>query len=153
MTDQEVVDRVRREIEEGRTREERKRDLWGPIGPASMTRLCNLFPSLRGVEGTDPWSATTVLRWLCTSGEVTGGSEVAARFVLTVWNWDTDWARAALVHGFTKKRRGPKLDPGEYATLSQGPFPRPFNIVEAFGRWDYQHIRAFLAWAETPFFP
>ena len=103
----------------------------------AMTALCQRFPTLRDADGVDPWDPLTLLRWLCTSPAVTGGGEVAARFVLSIWSED-DWHAVALEHGFVKP---------------DSTYPRPFNVREAFGRWDNAHVQAFLSWINDPFFP
>ena len=111
------------------------RDVWG-TGPAAMEKLCAMFPTLRDAEGTSPWDADKLLRWLCTSSAVTAGGDCAARFVLQVWNSTAEWKYVAAEHD---------IDGAEAA--------RPFNVVEAMGRWDDEHQAAFRAWVEMPFFP
>jgi hypothetical protein len=72
-----------------------RRELWGEVGPGAMTRLARMFPLLRMAEGIEPWDATQLLKWLCSSPAVTSGSFYAALFVLGVWNSGVDWGEAA----------------------------------------------------------
>ena len=55
-----------------------------------MARLAHLFPSMRGVPGTDPWDAQQLIDWL-KSPAPTSGSSAAARFLLGVWNGGMIW--------------------------------------------------------------
>ena len=105
--------------------------IWSANGTDAMTALGNLFPSMRNVPGISPWNVTALIDWL-NSGAATGGSRQAAMFLLHVWNGDTDW-----------RKEGLKVKPG---------FGR-FNLSRAMAVWDDDHRKAFLAWAEEPFFP
>lgn len=145
---QAAIDRVRESVRESirlsQERAELARERWGAgDNRAQMTRLCLAFPSLRGAEGVDPWDPLEFLHWLCTSGAVTAGSDCAGRFVLQVWNSAEDWLAVARELGYVPRRK-----PRE-----RRPFPAPFNVAEAFGRWDEVHRAAFLAWCEAPFHP
>jgi len=75
-------------------REAARRERWGEGGAEGMQRLCRLFPTLRGVPGTDPWEWDKLLEWL-TGPAPTSGSTWAALFVLGVWNPTTDWSDMA----------------------------------------------------------
>lgn len=128
-------------IERARALEADRKTTWGDDNRVAMTRLCNLFPTLVGVPGTDPWTPHELLRWLLTSGGPTSGSVHAAKFVLQVWNSAADWQALA---------RAPVEDDGlgiDDARLT------PFNVVAALGTWDHEHTSAFLRWAYTPFWP
>jgi hypothetical protein len=114
----------------------RRRRLWGEGGADSMARLCRGFPSLRRVDGADPWDATKILRFAC-SGH-SHGEVLAAKFVLTVWNSTADWNEIAHQEGFLT---------GDEERLSR------FDIFEAFGVWDFEHRAAALAWLNDPFWP
>lgn len=117
-------------------REERRRELWGEIGPGAMTRLARLFPSLRYADGIEPWDSLTLLRWGL-SGK-SHGEALAAKFVLSVWNSTTDWEEIARDH--------------EIITEPDRHFSR-FDIYEAMGVWDHEHVTAMLAWLQLPFWP
>lgn len=133
---------VREELAKQRVISERRKTLWGDApGQNAMANLCTLFPSLRGVPGTDPWDSMLLLRWLLTSEAVTTGSIHAAKFVLQVWNSRADYQQGA---------RDDVQDGG--LGLHDAVFT-PFNVVEALAAWDGLHTKAFLTWAETPFWP
>ncbi len=90
-----------------------------------MAALAESFPSLRGVPGTRPWDQYKLDEWATSSGAVTAGSLMAARFVLMVWSGNNN-----------------------------GPWKcGQFDMAEAVGRWDYRHQHAFLKWARKPFYP
>jgi hypothetical protein len=96
--DQEDVAHIRRQLEEERLRETdrriRRRELWGEIGPGSMTRLARLFPALNAADGVDPWDVDRFMEWLV--GPAPGsGAFWAGLFVLGVWNPTTDWSEYA----------------------------------------------------------
>jgi hypothetical protein len=142
--DADVVDRAVDELELVRAQQRAVVERWGAGGVAAggrMTRLCNAFPTLRGVPGTDPWNAMRFLEWLCASGAVTGGSRHAGRFVLQVWNASDDWGALA---GAPVAEGGLGLKGVELL---------PFNVVDALASWDSDHTRAFRDWVELPFWP
>lgn len=120
----------------GRAREQRRGKAWGNIGAESMTRLAALFPSLRAAPGVSPWNANEFLRW-ATSGVLSHGEVLAAKFVLGVWNSSTDWEDTA--------REMKLIKPDQK-------FSR-FDLFEAMNVWDQAHINAALAWIELPFSP
>lgn len=94
-----------------------------------MSKLAERFPSLRGAMGVRPWRAAHLALW-ATSGR-SHGEAVAARFVLHVWNGDTEWPW------------------GNTGGL------RPFDLFEARNVWDADHERAFRDWVaeDWRFFP
>jgi hypothetical protein len=139
--DEATIDEVIRQLEQQETREARRRELWSDDSRVAMSRLCNRFPTLVGVPGTDPWDAGELLRWLFTSGAPTSGSVHAAKFVLQVWNASQDWE--AFVR-LPLEKGGLGI---EGATLS------PFNVVSALGVWDEAHAAGLRAWLELPFWP
>lgn len=58
-----------------------------------MTALCKSFPSLNeSAKGIDPWNTDLFLLWMLTGGGASGCMH-AARFVLQVWNGNSDWLR------------------------------------------------------------
>ena len=120
----------------GRARAARRGKTWGHIGPESMARLTSLFPSLREAPGANPWNVDQFLPW-ATSGVLSHGEVLAAKFVLSVWNPSTNWEKAA--------QEQQLLEAGE--TFSR------FDLFEAMNVWDQEHIGAALAWIELPFFP
>lgn len=113
----------------------RRVELWGDGGRDAMARLCALFPALREAPGAAPWDATAMLRYAC--GTISHGEELAARFVLSVWNCNTDWNDEAHKDGF----------------LGADDRLRRFDVFEALGVWDFAHRDAFLTWARDPFWP
>lgn len=137
---------ARREIEEELRaavhRDELRRERWREGGSKGMTRLARSFPSLQDASGIDPWDAMAFARGAF-GGWQTGGSRHAVRFVLQVWNRDTDWRKVAVEEGWCSARSAKN----EHHPLA------PFNVVAALGSWDQKHVTAFLAWCEAPFFP
>lgn len=116
-------------------REERKQDVWGPIGPGAMTRLARRFPGLRDALGVEPWDSMDLLRWAL--GGRSHGEILAAKFVLGVWNGSTDWEELAREEGLLAK---------------DGRFTR-FDVFEAMSVWDDTHVEAMVSWLQLPFFP
>ncbi len=96
----------------------------GSLRKHRMTLLAQTFPSLvDGVPGIAPWDALALDHWAETSPAVTSGSLVAARFLLHVWNDQTDWQSGR------------------------------FSLREAYAVWDAEHWTAMLAFLDTPVFP
>jgi hypothetical protein len=93
------------------------------------------------VPGCDPWDAETLVEWLNTSGEPTGGSRHAALFLLSVWNAD-DWT----VHGLKVRKLG-KDDWKGARRIGR------FDFNDAWANWDHKHRAAALAWLTNPFWP
>lgn len=98
-----------------------------------MVALAKLFPSMRGVPGTDPWDVESLIKWM-NGPATTSGSWNAAIFLLGVWNPHTDW----------KKECGLKVRKGGIGR---------FDLFRALGCWDAQHEAAFLEWVKYPFWP
>ena len=114
---------------------EERRGRWPEGGAAAMSQLASSFPSLAGAPGVRPWDQNALLSWLCTEG-LSHGELLAARFVLGVWNPSTKWDDIAREEGL--------------------PFPGHavrFDFFEAAGVWDRNHLAAFAAWVDAPFFP
>jgi hypothetical protein len=89
-----------------------------------MTLLAKSFPTLtEGVPGIEPWDALVLDHWAVTSPAVTSGSLATVRFLLHVWNDQTDWQCG------------------------------PFSLHEAYGTWDGNHWAAMLEFLKTPTFP
>ena len=112
-----------------------RRARWPSDGRAAMSKLALSFPSLGRAPGADPWDADAFLRWLSSTG-LSHGEQLAARFVLGVWNPANKWT--------------------ELATEDKFPFPENaarFDLFEALGVWDRAHIAAVLAWIDAPFWP
>lgn len=105
-----------------------KASRWPRDGREAMTALSRLFPTLRGVPGTDPWDVDAFLAW-SQSGALTSGSGWAARFLLSVWNPRTDWRE----YGFPGAGR--------------------FDLMEAWDLLDDPHRAAIRAWLDAPFWP
>jgi len=105
----------------------------------AMTVLARSFPTLARALGVEPFDANAFVLWLCTSGEAGSGAVRAARFVLQVWNVDTDWREVGRELGVDREVADEVL--------------RSFNAVQAIGGWDEEHRKAFLTWCEAPFWP
>ncbi len=89
-----------------------------------MTLLALTFPTLTvGVPGIDPWDALVLDHWAATSPAVTSGSLAVTKFLLHVWNDQTDWQCGR------------------------------FSFREAYGAWDENHWAAMLEFLKTPTFP
>lgn len=98
--------------------------------------LLRLFPSLVAKRAPiSPWSSTSFLRWLCTEG-LSHGELLAARFVLGVWNPDTDWVAEAKKDGLPNPEAAKR-----------------FDVFEAASVWDSHHMGALRAWLARPEFP
>jgi hypothetical protein len=98
----------------------------------AMTELAKLFPTMRGVPGTDPWNVEKLISWL-NSGAPTSGSWHAAMFLLGVWNPTTKWNQEGV-----RMRKG-----------ASG----KFDLFAAYAAWDQHHIRAMQTWIAQPFWP
>lgn len=84
------------------------------------------FPALKDAPGTFPWDAHRLVKWARSASH---GEQLAAKFVLGVWNPGTDWSKVAGVK-----------------------FSR-FDLFEAMNVWDDAQIAAAVAWMRRPFFP
>jgi hypothetical protein len=122
--DEASVREVVASLEEGKRRAAR----WPEDGPSRMAALARLFPSMRGVPGTDPWNVEALIAWTQT-GAPTSGSGWAARFLLSVWNPSTNWSE----HGV--------------------PGAGKFDLMEAWDSFDDQHRAAVMQWLAAPFWP
>jgi len=89
-----------------------------------MTLLALTFPTLTvSTPGIAPWDSLALDRWAATSSGVTSGSLAAVRFLLHVWDDQTDWLCGR------------------------------FSLREAYGTWDGNHWAAMLEFLESPTFP
>jgi len=96
----------------------------GISGERRMTLLAKSFPTLtKSATGIEPWDALVLDHWAATSPAVTSGSLAAARFLLHVWNDQTDWQCGR------------------------------FSLREAHGTWDGNHWTAMLEFLKAPVFP
>ena len=120
-----------REMRESIERQERQRAHWPDDLRLAMTKLANLFPTMHGVPGTDPWNVDQLTAWLNT-GAPSSGSRWAAMFLLCVWNPRTNWHKECGV---------------------KHPKSGKFDLGLAMHAWDQQHIDAMKEWIENPFFP
>lgn len=111
---------------------------WPSAGRVALSQLGELFPSLVGVPGINPWNEDELLRWLF-SGAPTSGSREAALFLLGVYNGTTDWTAFAKGEGLL-----PAKAPADALR---------FDLFHAMGVWDARHVEAFLAWIDAPFWP
>lgn len=121
------------EIQQAEERERRKTTLWPSDYRKAMTQLAEMFPTMHGVPGINPWDVDTLIKWM-NGPAPTSGSWNAAMFLLGVWNPTTDW----------KKECGLKTRKGVNGR---------FDFFRAFGCWDEDHLKAFMIWFNTPFWP
>jgi hypothetical protein len=128
----ELRDQAERAIRDSIERQRQQRARWPESLTRAMSELANLFPTMRGVPGTDPWDVHQLMNWMNT-GAPTTGSWWAAMFLLGVWNPHTKWNQEGV-----KMRKG--------ATGK-------FDLFVAMHGWDQQHIDAALEWIRNPFFP
>lgn len=108
-----------------------------------FVELCQDFPALQGAPvpfitgaGVEPWDVSRFMVWACSG--LSHGEGCAARFVLSVWNPETDWVKQARLEGIALRRA---------SSLKR------FDVHEAMGVWDRKNRAAFLAWAKEPFWP
>lgn len=85
---------------------------------AKVAALAALFPALTGAPGVSPWDALALNLWACRGAS--HGEQLAARFVLTVWNQHEAWECGR------------------------------FDVMEALSVWDDKNRAAFLTWARQP---
>jgi hypothetical protein len=123
---------AKREIFAAIERGKQHRARWPENLNHAMSVLANLFPTMQGVPGTDPWNVEQLIAWMNT-GAPTTGSWHAAMFLLGVWNPHTKWNQEGV-----KMRKG-----------SSG----KFDLFAAMHGWDQQHIEAAMVWINNPFFP
>ena len=105
---------------------------WGNTPMERMARLCNEFPSLHRVPGSDPWDVDLLLHWVCTA-ELSWNALHATRFVLSVFSPCNDW--------YVVVR---KMELGDGVRLA------PFNPAAAMRDWDAAHRAAFQRWVSQP---
>lgn len=103
-----------------------------------MSLLALSFPILRrdAESAVVPWDAEALDRWAC-SGGATSGSLLAARFVLSVWDPETEWE---CMRDHNHNRSGMSRHVG-------------FQLHRALGVWDNEQRAAFVAWAREPWWP
>lgn len=128
---EEAVDNAIEEFAASKEREIRRCQRWPGDYRQRMTVLSQLFPTMRGVPGTDPWNVDQLIQWM-NSGAPTSGSWWAAMFLLGVWSPSQDWRECGLK---VKKGHG------------------RFNFFNAMSTWDDQHIQAMQEWIALPFWP
>jgi hypothetical protein len=122
--DREHVERYIKMMEEQRALRAR----WPEDTREAMTALCQKFPTLRDADGVEPWDVDRFVDWL--NGPAPGtGASLAGRFVLGVWNGETDWTEFGLAP------------------------PGKFDMYRAIANWDEQHMAAFVSWVIAPFWP
>lgn len=107
---------------------------------ARMGELCRGFPALRSLEGAGAgvWNPDRVLEFACRSER---DAQLAALFVLRVWNSDTDWNIIAHMEG--ERGEPPILSPEEWLA--------PFDMFEAWQLWSPYSRQAAMAWLVSPF--
>jgi hypothetical protein len=128
----EIANEAIEEFKASMEREQRRRERWPGSGPQQMAALAQLFPTMRGVPGTDPWNVERLIAWLNT-GAPTSGSWHAAMFLLGVWNPHTKW-----------NQQGVKMRKGASGK---------FDLFAACAAWDHQHLQAMQEWIAAPFWP
>ena len=126
--DQGLLDEFRASMEKERKRRER----WPRDYRLAMSEMAKLFPTMRGVPGTDPWNVEKLIAWLNT-GAPTSGSWHAVMFLLGVWNPHTKWNKEGV-----RMRKG-----------ASG----KFDMFAALAVWDGQHLQAMQEWIAAPFWP
>lgn len=92
------------------------------VSSNTIEQLAVSFPSLANQPGVTPWDSLALDAWACGPAP-SHGMLCAARFVLAVWDPNTDWRCGR------------------------------FDLMEAMGVWDVAHHRAFVAWALAPWWP
>lgn len=140
-----------------------------------MSELAGLFPTLKRASGVKPWNASQFVRWAIFHGHGSGSAH-AVRFLLSVWNPDSDWreilkeAKAShenqtLYQTMLQLRKEAAAYLGE--TLQRTPTDAqiqkdvderlelflPFNLSDAVAVWDAEHRAAVSAWIADPFWP
>ena len=101
---------------------------WPAEAREAMAALGALFPTLRNAPGLAPWEPEQLIGWL--NGPAPGsGAQWAGRFVLSVWNSETDWSALGLAG------------------------PGRFDLFRAMASWDEGHVAAMSAWIDAPFWP
>lgn len=86
----EGVNELAKQIREQRARDKERDTIFPGEAPQKMAALARLFPSMVGVTGADPWDIDKFLLWCITTGASSGAMH-AARFLLNVWNPNTNW--------------------------------------------------------------
>lgn len=144
----------------------------------SMPELVRSFPTIADAKGLAPWDVDQFLRWALLEHRGGSGAAHAIRFVLCVQNPRTDWPGYVLqetaaswsdqtifktVQELRAKAREDLLYSDPKRQLREADIEKqlrdsvawiaPFNVVAAFGTWDYRHRGAFRTWAERPFIP
>lgn len=127
--------------ERSRRKQAARPRIWNRDLRVAMSELAQMFPTLQGVPGTNPWEVETFLRWM-NGPAPTSGSFAAGMFLLGVWNPKTDWNEEGLQKRFNRILGGKrKLIPGK------------FDMFRAVGCWDEEHFKAFMTWIQNPFWP
>ena len=103
------------------------------MSPDSLARfylLIESFPRLRDrlPYGDPSFDAIAFAR---AARPLSSGEKDAVLFILGVWNGETDWLELAELQNRGSGR---------------------FDLFSAMANWDDAHRRAFVAWAEKPFF-
>ena len=148
---------------------------WSENRYQAMSELAGLFPTLETASGVKPWKVTQFVRWAIFHGHCSGSAH-AVRFLLSVWNPDSDWreilkeAKAShedqtLYQTMLQLRKEAAAYLSE--TLQRTPTEaqiqkdveerlelfRPFNLSDAVAVWDAEHRAALSAWINDPFWP
>jgi hypothetical protein len=87
-----------------------------------MTALALTFHTLHEAAGILPWNPEKLEKWACGPAPGSGAGN-AARFILSLWNENTDWKCGR------------------------------FDFFRAFRSWDAKQKQAFLDWAQDPWWP
>lgn len=106
----------------------------------AMVKLVRSFHSLVDADAFDErhrFDAEKFVRWAMDNCH-SHGETIAVRFILSVWNSGTDWAKAAKEWGYK---------PRECKWLKR------FDLFEALTTFDLEHQAALAAWVEAPFWP
>lgn len=148
---------------------------WSESRYQAMSELAGLFPTLDEASGVRPWNASKFIRWAIFHCHCSGSAH-AVRFLLSVWNPDSDW------RDIVKEAKASHEDQTLYQTMlqlrneaaaylgkmlqrtptdaqiqkdvdEQLELFRPFNLSDAIAVWDAEHRAAVSAWIADPFWP
>lgn len=148
---------------------------WSEDRHQAMSELASLFPTLKKASGVKPWKASQFVRWAIFHGHCSGSAH-AVRFLLSVWNPDSDWRQLLIEAGPSdddqllyqtmlqmRKEAAGYLSETLQHTPTEAQIQkdveerlelfRPFNLSDAVAVWDAEHRAAVSTWIKDPFWP